>query len=66
MHDGWPYVVAVYVLIALVLGLWFGMITRRFGRVRDELAAAERAHRAAASVSAAGSAGPDDRSSRHG
>ncbi|MCW2972504.1 MAG: hypothetical protein JWN72_777 [Thermoleophilia bacterium] len=34
MHDGWEYVLATYLLVAVTLGVWFAMILTKLRRAR--------------------------------
>ena len=34
MHDGWGYVLATYLLVAVTLGVWFAMILSKLARAK--------------------------------
>ena len=34
MHDGWGYVLATYLLVAVTLGVWFAMILTKLARAK--------------------------------
>ncbi|MCW2949245.1 MAG: hypothetical protein JWN41_258 [Thermoleophilia bacterium] len=34
MHDGWGYVLASYLLVAVTLGVWFWMIALKLARAK--------------------------------
>ncbi|MBC7460355.1 MAG: hypothetical protein H7287_03235 [Thermoleophilia bacterium] len=34
MHDGWGYVLATYMLVAVTLGTWFAMILTKLARAK--------------------------------
>jgi hypothetical protein len=36
VHDGWPYVLACYLVAALTLGAWFAMIGVKLRRQRQQ------------------------------
>ena len=38
MHDGWGYVLATYLLVAVTLATWFTMILTKLRRARKERA----------------------------